>query len=159
MIRDLQKWLFTSILQKAILVNFKSHKNVMESLCKIKNFTGLKEVMVFFLNIKNFKSRRKVMQPFLKSLRFLRKWWSPFLELITLKVARKWRRPLCRKGVMEFFLIFRSSKSRNKATKSFFSDYSFLNFHMMHKFPGTIFALSVPTDFFWRYIYFFDYTF
>ena len=73
MIRDLQKWLFTSILQKAILKNFKSHKNVMESLCKIKNFTGLKEVMVFFLNIKNFKSRKKVMQPFLKSLRFLRK--------------------------------------------------------------------------------------
>ena len=114
-----------------------------------------------FWILKTLRVVRKSCSPFsvLKSLRFLRKWWSPFSELITLKVARKWRSPLCRKGVMEFFLIFRSSKSRNKATKSFFSDYSFLNFHMMHKFPGTIFALSVPTDFFWRYIFFFDYTF
>ena len=36
----------------AILKNFKRHKNVMESLSKIKTCKSLKEVMVSFFNVK-----------------------------------------------------------------------------------------------------------
>ena len=53
---------------------------------------------------------------------------------------------------MEFFFSFRSFKSGKKVTESFFNGHTSLGFHMMHKFQGTIFSLSVPTDFF-------DYTF
>ena len=60
---------------------------------------------------------------------------------------------------MESFLSFRSFKSRKKVTKSFFSDHTSLSFHMMHKFPGTIFFLSVSTESLWLYISFFDSTF
>ena len=53
-----------------------------------------------------------------------------------------------RKAVLEFFLSFKSFKSRKKVTESFFSGHASLSFHMMHKFPGTTFSLSVPTKFF-----------
>ena len=60
---------------------------------------------------------------------------------------------------MEFFLSFRSFKSSKKVTESFFSDHASLSFHIMHKFAGTIFSLSVATEFLWLYISFFDYAF
>ena len=62
-----------------------------------------------------------------------------------------------RNAVMEFFLSFRNFKSRKKMTESFFSGHTLLGFQMMHKFPGTIFSLSVPTEFLCLYISFFDY--
>ena len=74
MISDLHKRLFTRI---AILKNFKSQKNVIESSFKSKTFKSLKEVMesfsnvknfntvmVSFFSIKNFKSRKKVTKSF-----------------------------------------------------------------------------------------------
>ena len=48
----------------------------------------------------------------------------------------------------EFYLSFKSFKSRKKMTKSFSSGHALLSFHMMQKFPGTTFSLPVPTDFF-----------
>ena len=73
-------------------------------------------------------------------------WWRAISALVTLKVVRKWRRPFfsiknlksC-KAVMEFFLSFRSFKSCGHAS---------LSFQMMFKFSGTVFPLSVPTEFF-----------
>ena len=47
---------------------------------------------------------------------------------------------------MEFFLSFRNFKSRKKVTKSFFRDHASLSFHLIHRFPGTIFSLSVSTE-------------
>ena len=41
--------------------------------------------------------------------------------------------------MLEFFLSFKSFKSRKKVTESFFSGQASLSFHMMHKFPGTTF--------------------
>ena len=61
MISDLHKRLFTRI---AILKNFKSQKNVIESSFKSKTFKSLKEVMESFSNAKNFKSRKKVTKSF-----------------------------------------------------------------------------------------------
>ena len=145
----------------------------MESFFKIKTFKSLKKVLEFFSNIKNFKSRRKVMQHCFSIKIFKavtvsffsikncksRKWWSSISALITLKVVRKWRsRPFfsvknfnsC-KVVMEFFLSFKSFKSHEKVTESFFSGHTSLSFHMKHKFPGIIFSLSVPTEFLWLY--------
>ena len=52
-----------------------------------------------------------------------------------------------RKAVMEFFLSFKSFKSRKKVTNSFFIGHASLSFHLMHKFPGIMFSLSVPTEF------------
>ena len=72
----------------------------------------------------------------LKKLRVVRKGWSPFSALITLKVAAKWR---------SLFFIIKSSKS-HKAVMELFLSFS-LSFHMMHKFPGAIFSLWVPTEF------------
>ena len=48
----------------------------------------------------------------------------------------------------EFYLSFKSFKSRKKVTKSFSSGHALLSFHMMQKFPGTTFSLPVSTDFF-----------
>ena len=53
---------------------------------------------------------------------------------------------------MEFFLSFSCFKSRKKVTEFFFSGHASLSFHMMHRFPGTIFSLSVPTEILWMYI-------
>ena len=53
------------------------------------------------------------------------------------------------KVVVEFFLSFRSFKSREKVTEAFFSGHASFSFHMMHKFPGTTFSRSVPTEFLW----------
>ena len=68
---------------------------------------------------------------------------------------------------MEVFLSFKSHEGRKKVTESFFSGHTSLSFNMiivtmiknirelfnifdmMHKFPGTIFSLSVPTKFLW----------
>ena len=100
--------------------------------------------------------KKRVLFQYLKTLRIVRKWWNSFSALITLKVVRKWRIPFFsiknvnfRKAVMEFFLSFRSFKSGKKVTESFFSGHTSLSFHMMQKFQGTIFSLSVPTDFFY----------
>ena len=50
---------------------------------------------------------------------------------------------------MEFFLSFRSFKSRKKMTEFFFSGPSSLSFHMMHKFPGIFsFLFSLTIHFF-----------
>ena len=105
----------------------------------------------------NFKSRKKVIQPFfsIKIFKIHKKVMRSFLALITVKVVRKWRSPYfiiknfkSRQAAMEFFLSFRSFKSREKVTESFFSNHASLSFHMMHKIPGTIFSLSVFTEFF-----------
>ena len=45
-------------------------------------------------------------------------------------------------------MSFRTFKSRKKVTESFFSGHGSLSFHMIHKFPGTRFSLSVPLNFF-----------
>ena len=92
-----------------------------------------------------------------------------FLALITVKVRRKWRSPFfsiknfkSRQAVMESFFSFKSFKSREKVTESFFSNHASLSFHMMHKTPGTIFSLSVSTEFLWSLPltkHFFYYTF
>ena len=119
----------------------------------------------------NFKSRKKVIQPFfsIKIFKIHKKVMRSFLALITVKVVRKWRSPYfiiknfkSRQAAMEFFLSFRSFKSREKVTESFFSNHASLSFHMMHKIPGTIFSLSVSTEFLWFLSltkYFFYYTF
>ena len=70
----------------------------------------------------------------------VRKWWSPFFSIKNFK---------SRKAVVELFLSFKSFKRRKKMAESFFSGHASLSFHMMHKFPGTIFFLSVPTEFLW----------
>ena len=57
---------------------------------------------------------------------------------------------------MGFFLSFRNFKSRKKVTRFFFSGHASISFHMMHEYPGTIFSLSVPTEFLWLHISFFD---
>ena len=51
------------------------------------------------------------------------------------------------------FLGFKSSKSRKKVPESFFSGNASLSFHMMQKFPGTVFSLSVLTESLWLYIF------
>ena len=116
MTSDLQKRLFTSILQNSYLINFTSYKNVTEPFFKIKTFKTLKEVMKPFLNVK-------------KTLRVLRKWWSPFSLSKTLRqwwslcsrlrVVIKPRSPFfciknfkSRKAMVEFSLSFKSFKSR-----------------------------------------------
>ena len=99
----------------------------------IKNF---KTVIESFFSINNFKNCKKVTEAFFSIKNFK-----------------------SRKAAMESFLSFRSFKSRKKVTESFFSDHASLSFHMMHKFPGTIFSLSVSTESLWLYISFFDYTF
>ena len=48
---------------------------------------------------------------------------------------------------MEFSFSFESFRSRKKVTESFFSGHASLSFQIMPKFPGTIFFLSVPTEF------------
>ena len=52
------------------------------------------------------------------------------------------------KKVLEFFLSFKSFKSGKKVTESFFSGHASLSFHMMQKFAGTTFPLSVLTELF-----------
>ena len=121
MISDFQKRLFTSILQSSFFENLKSHKNAMESFFKIKTFKSRKKVMQPFFSIKNFKT---VMVSFFNIKNFK-----------------------SRKAVMEFFLSFKSFESRAKVNESFFSTHASLSFHMMHKFPGTKFSLSVPIEF------------
>ena len=106
--------------------------------------------MVSFFSTNNFKSHKKVMESFfsINNFRVIRKWWSPFFSIKNFK---------SRKAVMKFFLSFGSFKSRKEMTDSFFSGHASLSFHMMHKFPGAIFSLSVPTEFLWIYIPFFNY--
>ena len=122
-------------------------------------------------SILNFKSCKKVMQPFfsIKIFKIHKKGMRFFLALITVKVIRKWRSPFfsiknfkSRQAVMESFFSFKSFKSREKVTESFFSNHASLSFHMMHKTPGTIFSLSVSTEFLWSLPltkHFFYYTF
>ena len=84
-----------------------------------------------------------------------------FSALINLKVVRKWRSPFfsiknfnSHNAVVEFFFSFKSCKSFKKVTKFFFSGHVSLSFHMMHKFPGTIFSLPGPSKFLWSKQYF-----
>ena len=103
---------------------------------------------------------RKWWSPFsvLKSLRVIRKWWSPFSVLKTL---RQWRSPfsalMTLKAVRQSWSPFWVLESRKKVTESFFKDHASSSFYMMYKFPGTIFSLSVPTESLWLQISFFDY--
>ena len=107
--------------------------------------------MEFFFNIKNFKSHEKVIESFsaLINWKVGRKWRGPFFSIINFK---------SHKAVMEFLLRCRSFMSRKNVTEFFFSGNASLSFHMMHKFPGTIFSLSVPNEFLWLNISFLDYT-
>ena len=118
----------------AISENFKSYKKVMESFFKIKVFRSITEVMESFFNIK---SHKKVMESFfcIKNLK------TVMVSFFSIKNFTS------REAVMEFSLSFKSFKSRKKVTDSFFSGHASLSFHMMHKFPRTIFSLSVPTEF------------
>ena len=100
----------------------------------LKTLRCREKVMEFFFSINNFKSCKKVTEFFFS------------IKNVKSRIA-----------VMEFFLGFRNYKSRKKMTESLFSGHALLSFHMMHKFPGTIFSLSAPTEFLW--LYFFDYTF
>ena len=97
--------------------------------------------------LKNFKSHKKVMESFFDIKNFKTVMFS-FFSIKNFK---------SRIAVMEFFLSFRSCKSRKKMTESLFSGHALLSFHMMHKFPGTMFSLSAPTEFLWLYISFFGY--
>ena len=76
MISDLHKRLFTRI---AILKNFKSQKNVIESSFKSKTFKSLKEVMESFSNVKNFNT---VMVSFfcIKNFKSLKKVTKSFFQ-------------------------------------------------------------------------------
>ena len=105
-----------------------------ESFFNIKTFKSLKDVMVSFFSIGNLKNHKKVMGSFFGIKNFK-----------------------SRKAEMEFSLSFKSFKRRKKVSESFLSGHASLSFHMMHKFPGTIFSLSVPIEFLWLYISFFDY--
>ena len=139
----------------------------MESLSKIK---ACRKWWCPF-SMLNFKSRKKVMQSFFsnKIFKIHKKVMRSFLALITVKAVRKWRSPFFsiknskrRQAVMEFFLSFRSFKSREKVTESFFSNHASLSFHMMRKISGTIFSLSVSSEFLWFLSltkHFFYYTF
>ena len=85
--------------------------------------------MESFFSINNCKSRKKVTESFSSIKNFK-----------------------SRKAVMEFFLTFSSFKSRKKETEFFFSGHASLSFHMLHRFPGTIFSLSFPSEILWLYI-------
>ena len=102
----------------------------MDLFFKIETFKSFKKEMESFFNIKNFNSHKKDMQPFFSIKNFK-----------------------SHKSVMEFFLVFSSFKNRKKVAEFFFSGHASLSFHMMHKFPGTIFSLSVPNEFLWLYIF------
>ena len=80
--------------------------------------------MVSFFSIKNLKNHKKVMESFFGIKSFKN-----------------------RKADVEFSLSFKSFKRCKKVAESFLSGHASLSFHMMHKFPGTIFSLSVPTEF------------
>ena len=163
----MQKRLFTSILQNSYFEkllrvvrmwwsHFSKFKPLIRASSKRWNpFSILKTLRVVRKSWSTFSV--------LKTLGVVRKWWSPFWALLTLKVGRKWRSPFfnfknfkSRKAVMGFFLSFRNFKSRKKVTRFFFSGHASVRFHMMHEFPGTIFSLSLPTEFLWLHISFFD---
>ena len=94
MISDLQKRLFTSILQNTYFDKLYKLQECDRVIFKIKTFKNLKEVMEPFLNIKKFKGPRKVMESFYGIKNF--------------------------ETVMLSFLRIKNFKSRKKATESFF---------------------------------------
>ena len=100
---------------------------MVELFFKTETFKSLKKMIESFFSINNFKVGRKLR-----------------ISFFIIKIFES-----C-KAVMEFFLSFRSFESH--MTEFFTSGHASLSFHMMHKFPGTIFSLSVPTDFFSLYI-------
>ena len=102
MTSDLQKRLFTSILQNSYLINVTSYKNATESFFKIKTFKTLKEVMKPFLNVKNFKSPKKVMESFF----VIKNFKAVMVSLFSIKNFKS------RKAVVVFSLSFKSFKSR-----------------------------------------------
>ena len=140
------------------------------------NFESYKNVTVLFFKIKTLILKKRVSRkwwcPFsmLETLRVLRKWWSPFSVLKTLRqwcclfsglktsrVVRMQQSPFfsiknfksC-KAVVEFSLSFKNFKIRQKViVRVLFQCNASLSFHMMIKFPGTTFSLSVPTEFLW----------
>ena len=158
MIRDIQKQMFTSILQNGY---FK--KTLILIRMWWSHFLKLKPVKVSRnwwcpFSMLNFKSRKKVIQPFfsIKIFKIHKKVMRSFLALITVKVVRKLLSPFLsiknfknRQAVMVFFLRFRSFKRREKVTESFSNNHASLSFHMMHKIPGTIFSLLVSPEFLW----------
>ena len=82
----------------AILENFKSYKNVMESFFNVKNFMSSKKVMQRFFIIKIFKSLKKVMESF--------------------SVLKNFKS--C-KAVVEFFLSFKSFKPLCSCSEHFWN--------------------------------------
>ena len=87
-----------------------------EKLLRVKN------VMESFFKIKTFKSLKEVMDAFFGIENF----------------------KSCKKVVESFFSIY--NFKREKVMETFFSGHALLSFHMMYKFPGTIFFLSVPAE-------------
>ena len=129
-----------------------------------------------FSKLKPLRVSRTWWCPFsiLKTLRVVRKWWSSFFSIKIFKSHKKMMESFfgfknfetmtkslfsindfkSREAVMESFWVL---ESRKKVTESFFKDHASSSFYMMHKFPGTIFSLSVPTESLWLQISFFDY--
>ena len=92
-----------------------------------------------FFSINDFKSHKKVTEFFT----VLKTFKTVMVFSFDIKKLKR------RKKVMEFFFSINNFKSRKKVTESFFSGHASLTFHVMHRFPGTIFSLSVPTKFIW----------
>ena len=93
-----------------------------------------------FLKWKPLTVVRKWCHPFSvsKTLRVIKTWWSPFSVLKTLR------------GVTQWWSSFWVSKAF-RAVRNWPSPFSEVTFHyafMMPKYPGTIFSLLVPINFF-----------
>ena len=101
-----------------------------------------------FFSAKNFESHKKVIESFfsINNFKVVRKSQSPFFSIKNFRSC---------KAVMELFLSFRSFKSCKEVTELFFSDHAFLSFIWCINFLEQYF-LSVPTEFLWLYISFFD---
>ena len=167
--KRLQKRLFTSILQNSYFEKLLSvirmwWRPVMRWLrpVRVSRKWGCPFSML------NCKSRKKVMQPFfsIKIFKIHKKVMRSFLALITVKVVRKWRSPFFRiknfkscQVVMEFFqrqffLSFRSFKSREKVTESFFSNHASLSFQSLEQYFLCQFPLNFFDFFLWLNISF-----
>ena len=85
--------------------------------------------MELFLSVKNFKSPKQVMK-FFFGIKNVSTVMALFSELKFLRVVRQWWSPLS---------VLKALRAVN--------GHSSLSFHMMTKFPGTTFYLSVPTEF------------
>ena len=94
--------------------------------------------MELFLNVKTFKGPKQVMKSFF-GIKNCKTVMAYFSELKTLRVVRQW---------LSFLSILKALRAiRSNRNSFFFSGHASLSFHIMIKFPGTTFSLSVPTEF------------